>query len=147
MCEEQLSVKSEQKKLLRTSAFCLSTVTSLPVLVTRSGVTPSWSLLFWFMYLQKPLLFFFVPLAKSSYSLALAFLTPFLHSLPISLYSSQVTCSCFYSYRCIIKMQPSDLKCSTLQLVLLSSFYTLYPPTIQVKVVSAMHCENLKGYE
>ena len=40
ICKEQLPVKAEAKKLVNTSAFSLSIVTSLPILLTRSG-TPS----------------------------------------------------------------------------------------------------------
>ncbi|KAK4823598.1 hypothetical protein QYF61_003798 [Mycteria americana] len=72
--EERLPVKTEAKKLLRTSAFSSSVVTSLP----------------------KPFLLFFASLAKFSSSRTLAFLTPSLHNRAASLYSSQDTCPCFH---------------------------------------------------
>ncbi|KAK4823100.1 hypothetical protein QYF61_025838 [Mycteria americana] len=75
--EERLPVKTEEKKLLSTSAFSLSIVTSLPV---------------------KPFLLFFASLAKCSSSHALAFLTPSLHNRATSLYSSQDT---FPSFHCL----------------------------------------------
>jgi len=83
-----------QKKLLSTSSISLSIVTSLLVLLTREHTLSQMSL-FWLMYLQKPFLYLFAPLAKSSSIWALAFLTPTLHSLAVSIYFSQVTCSCF----------------------------------------------------
>ncbi|KAK4830028.1 hypothetical protein QYF61_008366 [Mycteria americana] len=78
--EEGLPVKNEPKKLLSTSAFSSSIVTSLPVLVIGG----------------KPFLLFFAFLAKFSSSRALAFLTPPLHNQASPLYSSQDTCPCFH---------------------------------------------------
>ncbi|KAK4827891.1 hypothetical protein QYF61_022314 [Mycteria americana] len=77
--EERLPVKTEAKKLLSTSAFSSSIVTSLPVLL-----------------ITKPLLLFFASLAKFSSICALAFLTPSLHNRAGSVYFSQHTCPCFH---------------------------------------------------
>jgi len=95
LCVEQSLVKTEAKKLLNTSTFSLSIVTSLPVLLIRE-VTPSWTFLFQLIYLQKTFISFFVPLAKSSSSWAFAFFIPSLHSLAASLYSFKVTFPCFH---------------------------------------------------
>jgi len=91
LCVEQSPVKTKAKKLLNTSAFSLVVIISLPVWLTMSSM-PFWTFLLQMIYLEKPL--FFMPLAKSSSSWALAFLTPFLHSLAASLYSPQVTYPC-----------------------------------------------------
>ncbi|KAK4827897.1 hypothetical protein QYF61_022320 [Mycteria americana] len=76
---ERLPVKTEAQKLLSTSVFSSSIVTSLPVLL-----------------ITKPLLLFFASLAKFSSICALAFLTPSLHKPAASVYFSQHTCPCFH---------------------------------------------------
>ncbi|KAK4829123.1 hypothetical protein QYF61_002161 [Mycteria americana] len=76
--EERSPVKTEAKKLLSTSAFSSSVVTSLPVLFIGG----------------KPFLLFLASFVKFSSSHALAFLTPSLHNWAASLYSSQDTCPC-----------------------------------------------------
>jgi len=93
-CVEQLLVKTEAKKLLSTSVFSLSVVTSLLALHTGGG-THSWTFLFQLIYLYKHLLFF-APLDVSSSSWALAFPSLSLYSLAASLYTLQVTCPCFH---------------------------------------------------
>ncbi|KAK4806915.1 hypothetical protein QYF61_012636 [Mycteria americana] len=75
ICEEQLPVKTEAKKLLSTSVFSMS-------LVTRSLIS----------FIGKP----FTSLTKFSSSCALAFLIPSLYSQAVSLYSFQDTCPCFH---------------------------------------------------
>ncbi|KAK4816838.1 hypothetical protein QYF61_023902 [Mycteria americana] len=76
--KKRLSVKTEAKRLLSTSAFSWSVVTSLPVVFIRAG-TLSLTFLFWL-----------------TSSCTLAFLTPSLHNRAASLYSSQVTYPCFH---------------------------------------------------
>jgi len=55
---------------------------------------PSWTLQL--LYLRKPFLFFFMPLAKSSSIWVLSFLTPSLHSPEVLLHSSQSIYPCFH---------------------------------------------------
>jgi len=87
--DEQLSEKVNTKKLLSTSPFSSSAVTSLPVSLTRGSI-PSWTFFFWLRYLWKPI--FFSPLAKFSSCWAMAFLTSPLHSPA----ASHSTCPCFH---------------------------------------------------
>ena len=79
LCVEQLPVKAEAKKMLSTSAFFLSVVTSLPVLLTRRVHTPGLP-----FPVDVPTEAFFVPLAKS------------LSSLEALLHSPQSSCPCFH---------------------------------------------------
>ena len=60
------------------------------------GGKVSWTFLYCLRYPLKPFLFILATLAKFNSSWALAFLTPSLHSLAASLYSSHTTCLRFY---------------------------------------------------
>lgn len=102
VCRAIASENCGKKKKMSTSAFSLSIVPSLLVLLTEGELVLEFP--FPVDVLIEAFLILLVPLAMSSSRWALAFLTPFLHSLAASLHSLQSVYLCFHCL-CIFFLQ------------------------------------------